>query len=137
MRVEKWVRAGKGVLLFMHVHNGGGSTACNMARPSGMRIPTPETSGSWVDQKCNPHTRDKYRSWQAWPDDMVEYAVFILSRTDVPEHDDFTRHFALQVISTFRVQWNRPTLAQRRLGRLGTQTCKRHACTRLTDFTIE
>ena len=74
MRVEKWVRAGKGVLLFMHVHNGGGSTACNMARPSGMRIPTPETSGSWVDQKCNPHTRDKYRSWQAWPDDMVEYA---------------------------------------------------------------
>ena len=68
-------------------------------------------------------------------DDMVEYAVFILSRTDVPEHDDFTRHFALQVISTFRVQWNRPTLAQRRLGRLGTQTCKRHACTRLTDLT--
>ena len=33
-------------------------------------------------------------------EEVVEYAVFILSRSDMPEHDDFTRHFALQCLET-------------------------------------
>ena len=88
-RVEAWVRVGNGTLLFMHVHKGGGSTVCSMARASGMRIPTPETSGGWMGKNCNPRKRDKYRSWQARPDDMVAYA-----RTHRPEPVQF---YAIEV----------------------------------------
>lgn len=73
-RVEAAVRARHGTVFFMHVHKGGGTTICNLAKQSKVMVPAMAQSSSWMGKNCNPKAEDRRRAWEAAPSELVAYA---------------------------------------------------------------
>ena len=74
-RVELSVRRGQGTMFFTHVHKGGGTTMCAIARATGMttqkNVPK---SGSWAGHNCNPTFEDAFASSKGLPEEAIRYA---------------------------------------------------------------
>lgn len=73
-RVEAWVRSGNTTVIFLHVHKAGGTTVCNMAKASRVRVPPTAESKSWYGKNCNPLAADIPAAWRGTPEVMLQYA---------------------------------------------------------------
>ena len=75
-RVEAWVRGGNGTVSFLHVHKGGGTTMCSLARANGMvtqkNVPH---SGAWAGHNCNPTKEDVFAASKGLPEAAVAFAA--------------------------------------------------------------
>ena len=75
-RVEDWVRRGKGTISFLHVHKGGGTTMCELARANGMRTQRNVAhSAAWAGHNCNPTKEDAFDANKGLPEAAVAYAA--------------------------------------------------------------
>ena len=73
-RVEASVRTGKGAISFLHVHKGGGTTMCALARANGMRTQKDTHKASWAGKNCNPAQEDLFDANKGLPEAAVAYA---------------------------------------------------------------
>ena len=75
-RVEDWVRRGRGTISFLHVHKGGGTTMCELARANGMRTQRNVAhSAAWAGHNCNPTKEDAFDANKGLPEAAVAYAA--------------------------------------------------------------
>ena len=75
-RVEDWVRRGKGTISFLHVHKGGGTTMCELARANGMRTQRNVAhSAAWAGHNCNPTKEDAFDANKGLPEAALAYAA--------------------------------------------------------------
>ena len=75
-RVEDWVRRGRGTISFLHVHKGGGTTMCELARANGMRTQRNVAhSAAWAGHNCNPTKEDAFDANKGLPEAALAYAA--------------------------------------------------------------
>lgn len=73
-KVELAVREGRGTIYFTHIHKGGGTTICSLAKVNNMRVPPEETSAAWTGKNCNPRREDFNRALYSLPSTQAAYA---------------------------------------------------------------